>query len=114
MKRNQIVLGIGVMAAVLALSVTGFAQNKVFLSPNETQTISLSNGPNQVVPVGALCSGSCNITWMLITSNSAVGSIDNKSGPQTNFLVGTLAGTAHIIASDGQGNMAVLKIVVSP
>jgi hypothetical protein len=108
MKRN-IVLGIGIV--ILALTSGAFAANHVALLPANA-TLSVS-GPNQTVTLDAFCNMTpCNITWIMVLSDSTVGSIDNTSGPQTTFTVGTTPGTAEIIASDGNGHTAHTTVTV--
>ena len=113
MKRNKIKLGIAVVAAVLALSLTGLAADQVFVTP-DSQTISLSgNVPAPQVTLSAFCNSTpCDIRWTVILSNSQVGSIDTRSGPVVNFTMGAEPGTAYIAASDGHGHSAVAKITV--
>ena len=111
MKRNKIVLGIGIAVAVLALTVAAFAVNHVALLPS-TATLNIA-GPTTSMTFDAFCNFSpCNITWILIQCNSDVGTIDNTSGPQTTFTVGGTPGSAHIIASDGHGHTAQATIAV--
>jgi hypothetical protein len=109
MNRKRIVLCIGVIAAVLALCMTAFAALHVAVLPS-TAVISLAT-PAPVTFDG-FCSFSCNLTWVVVLSNSNVGSIDNTSGPQTTFTPGTTTGTAFIFASDGNGHMAQAKVDV--
>jgi len=113
MKRNKIVLGIGVTVAILALSLAAFAAIHVALVPGSA---TLNHDPT-IGPVtmtfDAFCSSTpCNISWVVILSNANVGSIDNTTGPQTTFSVGTAAGTAYLFASDGNGHMAQAKVDV--
>jgi hypothetical protein len=111
MKRNKIVIGIGITIAVLAMSLGAIAANHVALLP-ASATLSVS-GPNHVVTLDAFCNMTpCNITWIVVLSESNVGSITHTTGPQTNFIVGTTPGTAEIIASDGQGHTAHATITV--
>lgn len=110
MKRNKIVLGIGVTAAVLALSLTAFAALHVSVAP-ASAVISLA-APAPVTFDGFCSFTPCNITWILVLSNANVGSIDNTSGPQTTFTAGSSMGMAHLIASDGNGHMALATISV--
>jgi hypothetical protein len=111
MKRNKIVLGIGVAFAILALSLMAFAATHVALLP-ATATLFV-NGPATSKTFDAFCSGTpCNITWTVVLSDPNVGSISNPSGPQTTFSVGTVPGTAYIFATDGNGAMAQAKVEV--
>jgi hypothetical protein len=109
MNRKKFTLGIGVIAAVLALSLTAFAALHVSVLP-ASAVVSLA-APTPVTFDG-FCSYQCNITWILVLSNSNVGTIDNTSGPQTTFTAGTSMGMAHLIASDGNGHMALATISV--
>jgi len=113
MKRNKIVLGIGITAAVLALSVAAFAAIHVALVPNNaTLNHDPNNGPTTMT-FDAFCNATpCNISWVVILSNANVGSIDRQSGPQTTFNAGSSPGTAYIFASDGNGHMAQAKVDV--
>jgi hypothetical protein len=111
MNRKKVLLGLGVTAAVLALSLTAFATLHIALLP-ATATLNMA-GPTTQMTFDAFCNFTpCNITWVVVLSNSNVGSIDNTSGPQTTFTVGTSAGTAYIIASDGNGHIAQAKVDV--
>jgi hypothetical protein len=110
MNRKRIVLGIGVIAAVLALCMTAFAALHVAVLPS-TAVISLST-PSSVTFDGFCSFSPCNLTWVVVLSNSNVGSIDNTTGPQTTFTPGTTTGTAFIFASDGNGHMAQAKVDV--
>lgn len=111
MNRKRVLLGIGVASAVLALSLSAFATFHVALLP-ASATLNIA-GPTTQKTFDAFCNSTpCNITWVLVLSNSNVGSIDNTSGPQTTFTVGTTPGTAYIIASDGNGHMAQAKVEV--
>ena len=111
MNRKRIVLGIGVIAAVLALCLSAFAALHVALVPT-TATLDIA-GPTTAKTFDAFCNFTpCNITWVVVLSNANVGSIDNTSGPQTTFTVGTAPGTAYIFASDGNGHMAQAKVDV--
>ncbi len=111
MNRKRVLLGIGVATAVLALSLTAFATLHIALLP-ATATLNIA-GPTTQKTFDAFCNFTpCNITWILVLSNSNVGSIDNTTGPQTTFTVGTTPGTAYIIASDGNGHIAQAKVDV--
>ena len=111
MNRKKITLGIGVIAAVLALSLTAFAALHVAVLP-ATAIISLGS-QTLTVDLDAFCSATpCNITWSAVLSNANVGSINNTSGPVTTFTAGTTPGYAVIFASDGNGNMAHAKVDV--
>jgi hypothetical protein len=109
MNRKRTALGIGVIAAVLALSLTAFAALHVSVLP-ATAVVSLATPAS--VTFDGFCNYTCNVTWVLVLSNANVGSIDNTSGPQTTFTPGTSTGMAHLIASDGQGQMALATISV--
>jgi hypothetical protein len=114
MKRKKIALGIGVIGAILALSLTAFAELHVAMVPSSGTLNITGNGPTQIT-LDAFCSDTpCNITWVVVLSNNNVGSINNRSGPQTTFTIGTQPGTAYIFASDGNGHMAQGKIDVQP
>ena len=79
MNRKKVVLGIGVAAAVLALSLSAFAALHVALLPGSA-TLNVA-GPTTQKTFDAFCNFTpCNITWVLVLSNSDVGSIDNTSG----------------------------------
>lgn len=109
--QRKLVLGIGVAVAILALSLTAFATLHVALLPTSA-TLDIA-GPTTSKTFDAFCSFTpCNITWVIVLSNANVGSIDNTSGPQTTFTVGTVPGTAYIFASDGNGHMAQAKVDV--
>jgi hypothetical protein len=111
MKRKRLLLGIGVAATVVALTISAFAASRVALLPAAGNlTI---NGNTTQMNFDAFCNFSpCNITWILVLSNSNVGSIDRTSGPQTTFTIGSSPGTAYIFASDGNGHMAQAKVDV--
>jgi hypothetical protein len=112
MNRKKITLGIGVIAAVLALSMSAFALFHIAVSP-ASGIISLS-GQN-TVDFDAFCSGTpCNISWVVVLSNTNVGTISNTTGPTTTFTGGTSTGTAYIFASDGNGHMGQAKVDVQP
>jgi hypothetical protein len=113
MKRNKIVLGVGVIAAVLALSMSGFAQALHVAVEPSTATVIVGQGPQSAVNLDAFCSFTpCNITWTVILSDSNVGSINNTTGPTSTFVAGTTPGKAHIIVSDGNGHMAEATVTV--
>ena len=112
MNRKKLTLGIGVITAVLALSMSAFALFHIAVMPSSA-IISLS-GQN-TVDFDAFCSSTpCNITWVVVLSNANVGSINNTSGPTTTFTGGTTIGTAYIFASDGNGHMGQAKVDVQP
>ena len=103
MTQNKIVRYAGIAIAFLALTVGAYAANHVALLPG-TATLNVA-GPTTTVTFDAFCNmNPCNITWIMVTSNTNVGSISTTSGAQTTFTVGTTPGTAYIIASDGNGH----------
>jgi hypothetical protein len=111
MNRKRLLLGIGVAATVVALAVTALAANRVALLP-ASGSLSIA-GQSTQMNFDAFCNFSpCNISWVLVLSNSNVGSIDRTAGPQTTFTVGSSPGTAYIFASDGNGHMAQAKVDV--
>jgi hypothetical protein len=109
MNRKRIVLGIGVIAAVLALCLTAFATLHIAVSPGSAVTSVASGTP---VTFDGFCNYTCTINWSLIESNSSVGSISPTTGPQTTFTPGSLTGEVILVADDGNGNRATAKIVV--
>jgi hypothetical protein len=111
MNRKRLLLGIGVAATVVALAISALAANRVALLP-ASGSLTITGNTTQM-NFDAFCNFSpCNITWILVLSNSNVGSIDRTSGPQTTFTIGTSPGTAYIFASDGNGHMAQAKVDV--
>jgi|BarGraIncu00222A_1022003.scaffolds.fasta_scaffold232096_1 hypothetical protein len=112
MNRKKLVLGIGVIAAVLALSMSAFALFRIAVTPANA-IVSIA-GQNTVDFDGFCNSTPCNITWTAVLSNANVGSISTTSGPTTTFTAGTSTGTAYIFASDGNGHMAQAKVDVQP
>ena len=110
MNRKRIVLGFGVVAAVLALCLSAFAALHVAVNPGNAV---VTAGTGQTVTFDGFCSFTpCNITWILVESNSNVGSIDNTTGPVSTFTAGSVPGTAYLFVSDGNGHMAQAKIDV--
>lgn len=110
MKLNKLValVAMAMIVSVLAVPPAAFATVHVALMPG-TAVVSLSQTPT--VEFEAFCNATCNITWILILSDSTVGYIDTTSGPITHFT-GTGTGSAHLIASDGQGHTAVATVTV--
>lgn len=111
MNRKRIVLGIGVAAAVLALSLTAFAAFRIAVMPSNAVIILAAPAP---VTFDGFCSDTpCNIKWTLVLSASNLGSIDNATGPKTTFTpTGTATGSAFLFASDGNGHIAQATINV--
>jgi len=98
MNRKKLTLSIGVIAAVLALSLTAFAALHVAVMPANAI---VSHGTTQSVTLDAFCSFTpCDIQWTAILSDNNVGSIDNTSGPKTTFTAGTTPGSAVIFATE--------------
>jgi len=111
MNRKKLLLAVGVVVVVLAVTIAAFAANRVALLPG-SGTLNVA-GPTTQMNFDAFCNFTpCNITWIVVLSNSNVGSIDRTSGPQTTFTVGSSPGTAYIFASDGNGHMAQAKVDV--
>jgi peroxiredoxin family protein len=110
MKLHKVALAIAF--SVLILAATAFSTGrKVAVFPT-TASVNV-NGPVTSVDLEAFCNQQpCNIQWILVLSNSAVGSIDNTTGPTTTFTAGTSSGTALVIANDGMGDMAHATITV--
>src|SRR5690242_12862853 len=97
---------------VLLLTSTAFSTGrKVALFP-ASATVNI-NGPTSSVELEAFCNQTpCNIQWTLVQSGANVGSLSNQTGPTTTFTAGTSSGTALVIATDGNGNMAHSSITV--
>jgi hypothetical protein len=111
MNRKKLLLGIGVAITVVTLAISALAASRIALLPaSGNLTV---NGQTTSLNFDAFCNFTpCNITWVLVLSNSNVGTIDRTSGPQTTFTIGTSPGTAYIFASDGNGHMAQAKVDV--
>ena len=65
--RKKTLLGIGVIAAVLALCLTAFATLHIAVSPGNAVTTALGNP----VTFDGFCNYTCTINWSLIESNSS-------------------------------------------
>jgi hypothetical protein len=110
MRQRRVPLMIA-FTVLLLLVAAAFATGRVALFP-ASATVSI-NGPTSSVELEAFCNQTpCNIQWTLVQSGANVGSINNQTGPTTIFTAGTATGTALVIATDGNGNMAHSSITV--
>ncbi len=102
-----------IVITALALCLLSVAADRYVAVMANTTTISIA--AHQTATLSALCSQTpCNIHWVAILSNSAVGSLSATTGPQTVFSPGTKAGTAWIFASDGLGYVGGKEITITP
>ena len=95
MNREKILLGVGVTVAVLALCLTAFASLHVACEPKHCGNHCIGKHGN----FRRLLQLHVYPHWSLIESNSSVGTINNTTGPQTTFTVGTSPSTAYVFAS---------------
>jgi len=110
MRQRRVPLMIA-FTVLLLLVAAAFATGRVALFP-ASATVNI-NGPTSSVELEAFCNQTpCNIQWTLVQSGANVGSLSNQTGPTTTFTAGTSTGTALVIATDGNGNMAHSSITV--
>jgi hypothetical protein len=97
--------------AILALTASSFAADKLALSPEQV-TLS-STGAGSSVTLDAFCNHTpCSLRWFLITSNDKVGHLSNSSGPINQFEADGAQGSAIVIVQDETGVRAFSKITV--
>ncbi|GEM_PF-3685984 len=110
MRQRRVPLMIA-FTVLLLLVAAAFATGRVALFP-ASATVNI-NGPTSSVELEAFCNQTpCNIQWTLVQSGANVGSLSNQTGPTTTFTAGTSTGTALVIATDGNGNMAHSSVTV--